>query len=172
VSGASCTGQRSATAPTCATSGAGRFCGALGHALGKGQIRIHPAEFGPLESADGRLLVPCTSCRLLQCSPDSLRHSLYRVAVRPSMRRHSRLYKSFLPPRPAADRSRLIFVGCAGAFIGPGVNVGEGAVVGAMACVTHDVEAWTVVAGNRPASSRDEFSRHGADRPGVEHPGA
>jgi len=36
----------------------------------------------------------------------------------------------------------------AGAFIGPGVNVGEGAVVGAMACVTRDVEPWTVVAGN------------------------
>ncbi|MBA4189044.1 MAG: putative colanic acid biosynthesis acetyltransferase [Planctomycetaceae bacterium] len=34
------------------------------------------------------------------------------------------------------------------AFIGPGVTVGEGAVVGARACVTKDVEPWTVVAGN------------------------
>jgi len=34
------------------------------------------------------------------------------------------------------------------AFIGPGVTVGEGAVVGARACVTQDVEPWTVVVGN------------------------
>ena len=33
-------------------------------------------------------------------------------------------------------------------FIGPGVTVGEGAVVGACAVVTKDVEPWTVVAGN------------------------
>jgi putative colanic acid biosynthesis acetyltransferase WcaF len=34
------------------------------------------------------------------------------------------------------------------AFISPGVTVGEGAVVGACAVVTKDVEPWTVVAGN------------------------
>lgn len=34
------------------------------------------------------------------------------------------------------------------AFLGPGVTVGEGAVVGACAVVTKDVAAWTVVAGN------------------------
>ncbi len=34
------------------------------------------------------------------------------------------------------------------AFIGPGVNIGEGAVVGARAVVTKDVAPWTVVAGN------------------------
>lgn len=34
------------------------------------------------------------------------------------------------------------------AFIGPGVNVGEGAVVGARACVIKGVKPWTVVAGN------------------------
>jgi len=34
------------------------------------------------------------------------------------------------------------------AFIGPGVTIGEGAVVGACAVVTRDVEPWTVVAGN------------------------
>jgi putative colanic acid biosynthesis acetyltransferase WcaF len=33
-------------------------------------------------------------------------------------------------------------------FVGPGVIVGNGAVVGARSVVTHDVEAWTVVAGN------------------------
>lgn len=36
----------------------------------------------------------------------------------------------------------------ADAFIGPGVTVGEGAVVGARSSVYQDVEPWTVVAGN------------------------
>jgi len=49
--------------------------------------------------------------------------------------------------------SRPIAIGdhawiCAEAFIGPGVTIGEGAVVGARAVVTKDVPAWTVVAGN------------------------
>lgn len=34
------------------------------------------------------------------------------------------------------------------AFVGPGVTIGEGAVVGACAVVTKDVEPWTIVAGN------------------------
>ena len=37
---------------------------------------------------------------------------------------------------------------CAGAFIAPGVTIGEGAVAGAMSVVTKNVESWTVVAGN------------------------
>jgi putative colanic acid biosynthesis acetyltransferase WcaF len=37
---------------------------------------------------------------------------------------------------------------CADAFVGPGVRVREGAVVGARAVVVEDVEAWSVVAGN------------------------
>ena len=46
-----------------------------------------------------------------------------------------------------------IFIGadvwiCARAFIGPGCNVGEGAVVAACAVVVHDVEPWTIVGGN------------------------
>lgn len=36
----------------------------------------------------------------------------------------------------------------ADAFVGPGVNIGPGAVIGARAVVVHDVDAWTVVAGN------------------------
>ena len=40
-----------------------------------------------------------------------------------------------------------VFIG-ARAFVLPGVSVGEGAVVGACAVVTKDVEPWTVVAGN------------------------
>lgn len=34
------------------------------------------------------------------------------------------------------------------AFVGMGVTIGEGAVVGARACVFKDVESWTVVGGN------------------------
>lgn len=34
------------------------------------------------------------------------------------------------------------------AFVGPGVTIGEGAVVGARGCVVKDVEPWTVVGGN------------------------
>jgi putative colanic acid biosynthesis acetyltransferase WcaF len=37
---------------------------------------------------------------------------------------------------------------CAEAFIGPGVTVGEGAVVGARSCVVTDVAPWNVVGGN------------------------
>jgi len=37
---------------------------------------------------------------------------------------------------------------CAGAFVGPGVVVSQGAVVGARAVVVKDVPPWTVVAGN------------------------
>jgi len=37
---------------------------------------------------------------------------------------------------------------CADAFVGPGVKLGDGAVIGARAVVVKDVEAWTVVAGN------------------------
>lgn len=47
-------------------------------------------------------------------------------------------------PITVADKAWI----CADAFIGPGVSIGEGAVVGARAVVTKDVEAWVVVAGN------------------------
>lgn len=38
------------------------------------------------------------------------------------------------------------------AFVGPGVTVGEGAVLGARGCAFNDLEAWTVYAGN-PATA-------------------
>lgn len=45
---------------------------------------------------------------------------------------------------------------CADAFVGPGVTIGEGAVVGARAVVMEDVESWTIVGGNpaRPLKPR------------------
>ena len=50
---------------------------------------------------------------------------------------------------------------CARAFIGPGVKVGEGAVVGACAMVTKDVAPWMIVAGN-PAQVVKERKMEGA----------
>lgn len=46
-------------------------------------------------------------------------------------------------------------------FVGPGVTVGEGAVVGARSTVIQDVAPWTVVAGSpaTPRSVRSRFSR-------------
>jgi len=37
---------------------------------------------------------------------------------------------------------------CADAFVGPGVTVGEGAIVGACSVAVKDVEPWVIVAGN------------------------
>jgi putative colanic acid biosynthesis acetyltransferase WcaF len=49
-----------------------------------------------------------------------------------------------LKPIDIADQSWI----AADAFIGPGVSIGQGAVVGARAAVFNDVEPWTVVGGN------------------------
>jgi putative colanic acid biosynthesis acetyltransferase WcaF len=55
-------------------------------------------------------------------------------------------------PRMALLRKEIVIGDkvwiCAGAFIGPGVKIGEGAVVGARAVVMKDVKPWTIVAGN------------------------
>jgi putative colanic acid biosynthesis acetyltransferase WcaF len=37
---------------------------------------------------------------------------------------------------------------CTDAFVGPGVTVGEGAIVGARAVVTKDIAPWAIMAGN------------------------
>jgi putative colanic acid biosynthesis acetyltransferase WcaF len=37
---------------------------------------------------------------------------------------------------------------CADVYIGPGVTIGEGAVIGARSSVYRDVDPWVVVAGN------------------------
>ena len=49
---------------------------------------------------------------------------------------------------------------CADAFVGPGVTVGEGAVVGARAVAIKDVAPWTVVVGNpaQPIKKRELVS--------------
>ncbi len=48
------------------------------------------------------------------------------------------------PPINIADNVWI----CTDAFVGPGVTIGEGAVVGARAVAIKDVEPWTIVAGN------------------------
>lgn len=49
----------------------------------------------------------------------------------------------------------------AAAFVGPGVRIGEGAIVGARTTVTGDVAPWTVVAGSPPIAlgQRPQFKR-------------
>jgi len=42
-------------------------------------------------------------------------------------------------------------------FIGPGVTVHEGSVIGARACVFKDVDAWTVVGGNPAKKIKDRI---------------
>jgi putative colanic acid biosynthesis acetyltransferase WcaF len=49
---------------------------------------------------------------------------------------------------------------CTDAFVGPGVSVGEGAVVGARAVVTQDVTAWSVVAGNPAVPVKQRILRN------------
>jgi putative colanic acid biosynthesis acetyltransferase WcaF len=60
------------------------------------------------------------------------------------------------PPIEIGDQAWV----CADAFVGPGVKVGQGAVVGARAVVVKSVETWTIVAGN-PAREikRRQFKR-------------
>ena len=48
------------------------------------------------------------------------------------------------PPIQINDQAWI----CADAFVGPGVTVGEGAIVGARAVVVKNVDQWSIVAGN------------------------
>lgn len=63
------------------------------------------------------------------------------------------------PPIGIGDQAWI----CADAFVGPGVKIGEGAVVGARAVVVKEVAPWTVVVGN-PARfvRRRQMGGHGA----------
>jgi len=58
---------------------------------------------------------------------------------------HTRPHLPLLKPPIYIDDQAWI---CADAFVGPGVRVGEGAVVGARAVVIKNVPPWTVVGGN------------------------
>lgn len=44
---------------------------------------------------------------------------------------------------------------CTQAFIGPGVTIGEGAIIGACAVVMRDVPSWKIVAGNPATAVKD-----------------
>lgn len=56
----------------------------------------------------------------------------------------TRLHTLYWRPITVDDRAWV----AARAFVGPGVTIGEGAIVGATASVYKDVEPWTVVGGN------------------------
>jgi putative colanic acid biosynthesis acetyltransferase WcaF len=59
------------------------------------------------------------------------------------------------PPIVIGDQAWV----CADAFVGPGVTVGAGAIVGAAAAATRDVPDWTIVAGN-PAQAVKRREMH------------
>ena len=62
------------------------------------------------------------------------------------------------PPITIGDQAWI----CADAFVGPGVTIGEGAVVGARAVVVRDVQPWDVVVGNPARVVRRRILRHDA----------
>ena len=66
--------------------------------------------------------------------------------------------------RPPITIGRGVWV-CAEAFVGPGVTVGENAVVGARAVVTHDVPEGVVVAGNPAKVVKQRTTDHCSGAP-------
>lgn len=67
------------------------------------------------------------------------------------------------PPIHIADEVWI----CADAFIGPGVRVAEGAIVGARAVVVRNVAPWSIVAGNPARVIRKRVRRHGSETDGT-----
>jgi putative colanic acid biosynthesis acetyltransferase WcaF len=55
------------------------------------------------------------------------------------------------------------------AFVGPGVQVGEGAVLGARGCTFRHLESWTVYAGNPARPIKKRSVRFARLRPNVRH---
>lgn len=65
-------------------------------------------------------------------------------------------------------RTRPITIGsrawiAAEAFVGPGVKVGDGAVLGARGCAMRDLKAWTIYSGNPAAPLRERSIRFDDD---------
>lgn len=72
-----------------------------------------------------------------------------------------------LGSRPIAIGARAWIA--ADAFVGPGVTVGEGAVLGARGCAMRNLSAWTVYSGN-PAQPLKERKVRFDDAPGNDRP--
>lgn len=67
------------------------------------------------------------------------------------------------PPIVIEDRAWI----CADAFVGPGIRVGQGAILGARGCAMKDLDPWMIYAGNpakglreRPGRDADEERAH------------
>ena len=99
----------------------------------------------------------CFWCRLLQCSSYyykknatvSQRTYLCTASHNISSSLHEQIEKPIIIEPNAWVAAE--------AFIGPGVTIGEGAVVGARACVYKDVKPWTVVGGNPAKYIKDRI---------------
>ncbi|MBL4902025.1 MAG: hypothetical protein JKY62_05185 [Desulfocapsa sp.] len=60
------------------------------------------------------------------------------------------------PPITIGDQCWI----CADSFIGPGVVINEGAVVGARSVVIKDVKVWSIVAGNPAKHIKDRHVKY------------
>ncbi len=56
---------------------------------------------------------------------------------------------------------------CADAFVGPGLSIGDGAVVGACAAVFKNVDPWTVVGGNPASFIKKRILKSEFDQPDI-----
>lgn len=121
----------------------------FGAKLGKG-VHLYPSariwgpwnlEMGDYSSLAGR--VDCYCVDRVQIGPHATvsQYSYLCTATHDIAHPHMRLVTA---PIQIGEGAWV----CADAFVGPGVKVGEGAVVGARASVFKDVEAWSVVGGN------------------------
>jgi putative colanic acid biosynthesis acetyltransferase WcaF len=121
----------------------------FGARLGKGVV-VHPSVkiWAPwnLIMDDHSCLGPYVDC--YNCATVALgRHSVVSQYSFLCTATHN--YKSLTLPliaKPIVVREHAWV--CADVFVGPGVSVGEGAVVGARSSVFKDVDPWTVVAGS------------------------
>ena len=102
--------------------------------------------------------------------PGAIIYSMARITIGPyaivSQRAHLCAGTHDIEDVAFQLRARPITIGArawiaAEAFVGPGVSMGEGAVLGARGCAMRDLSAWTVYGGNPAAMLRQRHIRFG-----------
>jgi putative colanic acid biosynthesis acetyltransferase WcaF len=127
----------------------------LGAKIGRG-VHVYPSAtiYFPwnLEAGDESAIGELAFC--LQSRPSHDRRSRDDLASRSHLRRDTRSHQAGFPLlRPSITIGPEASV-CAGAFVGPGVTIGEAAIVGARAVAIKDVNPWTIVVGNPARESK------------------